>query len=52
MPANAGEKVSVGLTVLLAYVVFQIVINESTPQTSDHLPVVGECSILHGLISL
>ena len=41
MPPDSGEKVTLGITILLAYVVFQIVIDNSTPHSSDHLPVIG-----------
>ncbi len=40
MPCDAGEKVSLGITVLLAFSVFQLVIAESTPKTSDYFPVI------------
>ena len=40
MPCDAGEKVSLGITILLAFSVFQLVIAESTPKTSDYFPVI------------
>ena len=41
MPAEAGEKVSLGITVMLAFSVFQLVIAEQTPKTSEFYPVLG-----------
>ena len=41
LPPDAGEKVSLGITVLLAFSVFQLVINSSTPATSDYSPIMS-----------
>ncbi len=41
MPADAGEKVSLGITVLLAFSVFQLVIADNTPKTSEYFPILG-----------
>ena len=41
LPADSGEKVSLGVTVLLAFSVFQLVIAEHTPVNSDFTPVLG-----------
>jgi hypothetical protein len=42
LPAESGEKVSLGITALLAFSVFQIVLSQSTPVNSDYTPVLGE----------
>ena len=41
MPQESGAKVSVGITVLLSFTVFQFVILERMPETSDYIPVAG-----------
>ena len=38
LPPASGEKVSLGITVLLAFSVFQLVIMDNTPRTSDFTP--------------
>ena len=42
LPPEAGEKVSLGVTVLLAFSVFQMVISESTPENSDFTPLLSQ----------
>ena len=39
LPPDSGEKVSLAVTVLLAFSVFQLIIMENTPRTSDFTPV-------------
>ncbi|CAF0902173.1 unnamed protein product [Didymodactylos carnosus] len=39
---ESGEKVSLGLTVLLAFSVFMLLIAESMPATSEFIPLIGE----------
>ncbi|XP_055954375.1 neuronal acetylcholine receptor subunit alpha-7-like [Patella vulgata] len=34
LPADAGEKISLAITILLAYIVFLTIVSESMPQTS------------------
>ena len=41
LPPEAGEKVSLGVTVLLSFSVFQLVIANSTPENSDSTPLLG-----------
>ena len=41
VPAESGEKVSLGITVLLAFSVFQLVLQEQTPVNSDYTPMIG-----------
>ena len=42
LPPESGEKVSLGITVLLAFSVFQIIVADNTPKNSDYSPVLGE----------
>jgi len=42
VPPEAGEKVSLGVTVLLSFSVFQLVIAENSPANSDFYPLVSE----------
>ena len=46
LPTESGEKVSLGLTVLLAFSVFMLLIAESMPATSEFIPLIGK-SILY-----
>lgn len=41
LPADSGEKVSLGVTVLLALTVFQLLLAESMPP-ADSVPLIGE----------
>ncbi|CAF0777559.1 unnamed protein product [Rotaria sordida] len=41
LPVESGEKVSLGLTVLLAFSVFMLLIAESMPATSEFIPLIG-----------
>ncbi|NXQ03421.1 ACH10 protein, partial [Vidua macroura] len=43
LPADSGEKVSLGVTVLLALTVFQLLVAESMPP-SESVPLIGEPS--------
>lgn len=45
LPCECGEKVTLGLTVLLAYSVFSFNIGENMPETSDVIPLIGEIQI-------
>ncbi|XP_035670070.1 neuronal acetylcholine receptor subunit alpha-9-like [Branchiostoma floridae] len=48
MPPDCGEKLSVGITMLLALVVFAQIIAESLPATSRYIPLIGQffgCSV-------
>lgn len=42
LPADSGEKVTLGITVLLAFSVFMLLIAESTPATSEFVPLIGQ----------
>ena len=39
LPPDSGEKVSLGITVLLAFSVFQLLVADNTPKTSDFTPL-------------
>ena len=41
LPSDSGEKISLGITVLLAYSVFQIVIMDATPVNSQETPMIS-----------
>jgi len=41
LPPDGGEKVALGVTVLLAVSVFMLAIAEKLPETSDHIPLIG-----------
>ncbi|CAJ0580808.1 unnamed protein product, partial [Mesorhabditis spiculigera] len=41
LPCESSEKVTLGLTVLLAYSVFSFSIAESMPETSDVIPLIA-----------
>lgn len=41
LPPDAGEKVSLGVTILLAFSVFQFVIADNTPENSDNTPLLS-----------
>lgn len=47
LPAESGEKVSLGVSILVSFSVFLIIVAEQVPDTSDAVPVIGE---LVGLI--
>ena len=42
LPADSGEKVTLGITVLLAFSVFMLLVTESTPATSEFVPLIGQ----------
>jgi nicotinic acetylcholine receptor len=41
LPPEAGEKISIGVTVLLSLAVFLLVISDSMPASPDSFPYVG-----------
>ncbi|XP_026531119.1 neuronal acetylcholine receptor subunit alpha-9 [Notechis scutatus] len=45
LPADSGEKVSLGVTVLLSLTVFQLMVAESMPP-SDNVPLIGKYYIV------
>ena len=42
LPPDSGEKVSLGITVLLSFSVFLLLIAENVPKTSEYVPLIGE----------
>ena len=42
LPPESGEKVSLQITVLLSFTVFQLIITGSMSHTSDYAPVMGK----------
>jgi uncharacterized membrane protein len=44
IPSESGEKVSLGVTVLLAFSVFQLVMADTLPKTSQSIPIIGKYS--------
>ena len=53
LPPDAGEKITLGITVLLSYSVFMLLVAESMPATSEFVPLIGEYLIhIHKLITL
>ena len=41
LPPESGEKVSLGITVLLSFSVFLLVVDERMPRTSDNVPILS-----------
>ncbi|XP_055954376.1 acetylcholine receptor subunit beta-like 1 [Patella vulgata] len=41
LPADAGEKISLAITILLAYIVFLTIVSESMPQTSLQVSILA-----------
>jgi len=42
LPVESGEKVSLGVTVLLSLAVFLLLVSESMPASSDTFPYIGK----------
>ena len=42
LPADAGEKISLEITVLLSYTILILMVSEITPRVGDSLPIIGE----------
>jgi len=47
LPPDSGEKVSLGITVLLSFSVFLLRISENIPKTSDCIPLMGTLRSRH-----
>ena len=55
LPPDSGEKVSLGITVLLSFSVFLLLIAENVPKTSEYVPLIGESKLsdpLHAVVCL
>ena len=46
LPPDSEEKISLSITVLLAFSVFQFVVTDLTPTSSDSTPIIGTTRIL------
>lgn len=42
LPVGTGEKVSLGLTVLLAFYVLGLSLADKIPETSEYIPLIGD----------
>ena len=52
LPPESGEKVSLSVTVLLAMTVYQLLIAETIPATSEVIPLIGQyCAIILARVS-
>lgn len=47
LPAESGEKVSLGVSILLAFSVFLLIVAEKVPDTSDAVPIMGKLPFEH-----
>jgi len=45
VPPDAGEKISVGISVLLAFTVFLLMLADSVPRTSLDVPILGQFTL-------
>jgi len=42
LPAESGERVGLGITILLSMAVFQELTSEKLPSSSEHFPLLGK----------
>ena len=42
LPCDSGEKISLGITIMLGFSVFALLIEESVPNTSEATPIIGK----------
>ena len=45
LPPDSGEKITLGITVLLAFSVFMLLIAENMPATSEFVPLIGKAPV-------
>lgn len=45
LPSESGEKISMGITVLLSLCVFLLMVSEKMPATSETLPLIGKYKV-------
>ncbi|CAG0885889.1 unnamed protein product [Darwinula stevensoni] len=46
LPPDSGEKIALGVTVLLAFSVFMLAIAEKMPETSESVPLIGHETLM------
>ena len=44
-----GQKVQIGVVVLLSFRIFLLNVTDNIPKTSDHIPLLGECIYREGV---
>ena len=47
LPADSGEKVSLGVSILVAISVFLLLVASNVPDTSDAVPLIGQTTHEH-----
>ena len=47
LPPDSGEKIALGVTVLLAFSVFMLAIAEKMPETSESIPLLGTLHLFY-----
>lgn len=52
LPPTSGEKISLGLSVFLAFSMFMLLIAEEVPATSESVPLIGEILLSFGIICI
>ena len=52
LPPDSGEKIALGVTVLLAFSVFMLAIAEKMPETSESIPLIGKGFYLVCLLTI
>ena len=50
LPPDSGEKVSLGITVLLSFSVFLLLVAENVPKTSEFVPLLGKNTVFRELL--
>ena len=45
VPPEAGEKISLSISVLLSFTVFLMILADNMPQTSDKMPILGNIQV-------
>ena len=51
LPPESGEKIALGITVLLAFSVFMLAIAEKMPETSESVPLIGKSRSSYSLLN-